>query len=507
MQSQIDTKRIARNSIVLYFRMLFQMAVFLYTSRILLSALGVENYGIYDVVAGLVLMLSFLNNSLTSCSQRFITYAIGKNDTQYLKNVCSASIFVHLIMALMVLLLGETIGLWYVLDIMIYPPEKFWDVMFVYQSSLLSGLFLIVSIPYNATIIAYERMNVYAFITIADTILKLLSALVLSCICEGWRLPSYAIMMLVVATITRLAYAMYCHHNFPVLRFRLKNNAEILKEMFSFFSWSILGNTSIAMNTQGLNLVLNYFFGPVLNAARGVAFQIQMAVTQFIASFQMAVNPQITKSYAQGDIALANSIVLRSSRLSFMLVMSMAIPLYIEAPMVLQVWLGKIPEHSIGILRLLLLVSIVDAVSNPLMVAAAATGRIKKYQIYVGGTLMSVLPLSVLMLQFFKVPECVFVVLFLVTLLVQCIRVWLCHNIFSLDVREYFVDVLYRILLTSIFAVLLPILLSLYFVETSFLSLIIRIVFDVGWIVIIILLFGLKRDERTYVFNKIGIQI
>lgn len=507
MQSRIDSKRIARNSIVLYFRMLFQMVVFLYSSRVVLAALGVEDYGIYDVVAGLILMLSFLNNSLISCSQRFITYAIGKNNSQYLQEVCSASIFVHLLMAFLVFVLAETIGLWYVIDVMVYPHEKFWEVMMVYQCSLLSGLFLIVSIPYNALIIAYERMNAFALITTADAVMKLLAAMTLGCLSEGYRLVSYSLMMLLVATITRLAYAMYCNHNFPVLRFQIRNNKEILKEMYSFFSWSIMGNTSIAMNTQGLNLVLNYFFGPVLNASRGVAFQIQMAVTQFIASFQMAVNPQITKSYAQGNLSLTNSLVLRSSRLSFMLVLFMAIPLFIEAPTVLQVWLGKIPEHSINILRLLLLVSVVDAVSNPLMVAAAATGKIKKYQIYVGGTLMSVLPISVLLLQFFKIPECVFVVLFSVTLFVQCIRVWLCRNLFALNVREYVTDVVARIVLTCVLAIFVPVILSTYLIGTSLIALIIRVVLDLIWIALIAIIFGLKKDERAYILNKIGLQI
>lgn len=503
MQSKIDSKRIARNSLMLYFRMLFQMVVFLYTGRVVLSMLGVENYGIYDVVAGLVIMLSFLNNSLTSCSQRFITYAIGKGEVSYLQEVCSASIFVHLMMALIVLLLGETIGLWYVINVMVYPAEKFWEVMTVYQCSLFSGLLLTVSIPYNATIIANEKMNAFALITIMDAVLKLSVAIILGSIEEGWRLVSYALMMLVVAMITRLSYTIYCRYFFPYLRLCRNNNTSIIREMLSFSGWSTFGNTSIALNTQGLNLVLNYFFGPALNAARGVAFQLQMAVTQFISSFQMAVNPQITKAYAQGDLALTNFLVLRCSRLSFMMILFMVIPLYIEAPIFFQVWLGKIPDHSIEIMRLLLLVSVIEAISNPLMVAAAATGKIRKYQIYVGGALMSVLPLSVLVLQFYTVPESVFLILLVVTLITQCIRVVLCSNLFSLNVRVYITDVVARIVLTCAVTFPIPIALSTFLGDASILWLVARTIVYLLWITCMVFMCGLKSDERSFIINKI----
>ena len=502
-QSHINSKRIAKNSFVLYLRMLFQMFVFLYTSRVVVKMLGIENYGIYDVVASFVVMLSFLNNSLTACSQRFITYALGKRDEQYLQDVYSASIMIHLMMVLLVFLFGETIGLWYVMEVMVYPPEKFWEVMMVYQCSLFSGLLLIISIPYNATIIAYERLNVFALITVADTVMKLLVASALYFITIEWRLVSYGIMLAAVALITRLSYSIYCKRAFPSLHFTFKNNPTIIREMISFSGWSTLGNTSIAMNTQGLNLVLNYFFGPALNAARGLAFQIQMAVSQFIASFQMAINPQITKTYALGDISTTNMLVLRSSRLSFMLILLMVVPLLVEAPVVLQVWLDRVPEHSVSIVRLLLLVSMVDAVANPIMVAAAATGRVKKYHICVGGTLMLTVPFSVLFLYFYPVPEIIFVLLLCITLLAQCVRVYICRGLFSLDIRGFITDVAVKVLLAGVLSAVVPILINHLWNEATLMTLIARVAIYMLWMALVIGTIGLKKDERQFLWNKL----
>ena len=495
----------ARNTLVLYFRMAFQMAVCLYTSRVVLRMLGVQDYGIYDVVAGIVVMLSFLNNSLTTCTLRFlrfITVALGKGEHAYLNDVYSVSISIHVLMALFVLLLGETVGLWYVLTQLVFPPEMLWPVVVCYQCSLAMGMLMIVSMPYNATIIAYERMTAFAGITVMDAMLKLGVASALCLFAEGRRLVPYALLMLCAAVITRVSYSVYCRRAFPQLRFHFCRDRGIVREMLSFAGWSTFGNASIACNTQGLNLVLNSVGGPAVNAARGVAFQVQMAVTQFVASFQMAINPQITKSYAQGDVARTRELVLRSSRLSYMMILIIAIPLFLAAPWVLDVWLDRVPDHAVNFMRLMLLTSMVDAIANPMMIAAAATGRIRRYHTCIGTILLLTLPVAMVCVKWLAMPvEAVFVVLLLMTVLAQCARMVLCRSLFGLGISDFCRRVLSRVVIVSVLTV-------------APLSVLFRHVADVwqavgacflsgAWLVAVIVAVGLQGDERMFMVEKI----
>lgn len=503
--SQDSNSRLARNTIVLYFRMAFQMAVFLYTSRVVLRMLGIQDYGIYDVVAGIVVMLSFLNNSLTTCTQRFITVALGKGDQAYLNKVYSVSISIHALMALLVLLLGETLGLWYVLTKLVFPPEMLWSVLVCYQCSLAMGMLLIVSIPYNATIIAYERMTAFACITIMDVMLKLGAASALCLFAEGRRLVPYALLMLCVATITRISYSIYCRRAFSRLRFRFCRDWNIVREMLSFAGWSTFGNASIACNTQGLNLVLNSVGGPAVNAARGVAFQVQMAVTQFVASFQMAINPQITKTYAQNDVHQTRQLVLRSSRLSYMMILLITVPLLLAAQWVLELWLGVVPDHAVSFMRLMLLVSMVDAIANPMMVAAAATGRIRKYHICIGTILLLTLPIAYVCVKYLTMPvESVFVVLLVMTILAQCARMVLCQELFGLGIMDFCRQVLVRVLLVSVLAVG-PLLLLFRYVTNIWLALGACALSEL-WLVAVITTIGMQREERIFILKKLEIR-
>ena len=500
--TQDNNSRLTKNTIILYFRMAFQMVVFLYTSRVVLRMLGIQDYGIYDVVAGIVVLLSFLNNSLTTSTQRFITFALGRGDMAYLNDVYSASIGIHFLMALFVLLLGETIGLWYVLNRLVFPPEMLWSVFVCYQCSLGIGVLLILSIPYISTIIAYERMTAYSCITIMDTLLKLGAA---SCLClfsDGNRLVPYALFMLCVAFVTRITCGIYCSRAFPHLRFRLCRDKSIVREILFFAGWSTFGNASIACNTQGLNLILNSVGGPVVNAARGVAFQVQVAVTQFVASFQTAINPQITKSYAQDDVRQTRQLVLRSSRLSYMLILFITIPLLMATPWILKLWLGTVPNHAVAFTRLLLLVSMVDAIANPMMVAAAATGRIKKYHICIGSILLMTLPIALVCVKWLSLPiETIFVVLLSTTIFAQCARMVLCSELFGLGVKDFSCQVLVRVILVSILTVC-PLFLLFQRVEDLWQAIGACALSEL-WLVVVVALVGLQHDERNFVLNKL----
>lgn len=484
--------------------MVFQMAVFLYTSRVVLRMLGIPVYGIYDVVTGIVVMLSFLNNSLTTGTQRFITVALGRGDLTYLNNVYSVSIAIHMLMALLVLFLGETVGLWYVLNKLVFPSEMLWSVVICYQCSLAMGILLIVSIPYNALIIAYERMTAFAGITVMDAMLKLGVSFSLCLFAEGGRLVPYALLMLCVATITRISYSVYCRHAFPMLRFRMCCDKAIVREMLSFAGWSTFGNTSIACNTQGLNLLLNSVGGPAMNAARSVAFQVQMAVTQFVASFQMAINPQITKTYARGDVSHTRQLVLRSSRLSYMVILLIAVPLLLASPWVLEVWLDIVPDHAVSFMRLMLLVSMMDAIANPMMVAAAATGRIRKYHICIGTILLLTLPIALVCVKCLSMPvETVFVVLLLMTILAQCARMVLCRELFGLRVMDFCRQVLIPVLLVTAISVI-PLLFLFRYVTSTWLAVGACALSEL-WLVAVIAAIGLQHGERIFVLEKLKI--
>lgn len=503
--SQDSNSRLAKNTIVLYFRMAFQMAVFLYTSRVVVRMLGIQDYGIYDVVAGIVVMLSLLNNSLTTCTLRFITVALGKGEHAYLNDVYSVSISIHVLMALFVLLLGETVGLWYVLTQLVFPPEMLWPVIVCYQCSLAMGMLLIVSMPYNATIIAYEQMTAFAGITIMDVILKLGAASALCLFAEGRRLVPYALLMLCANAITRISYSVYCRRAFPQLRFRFCRDRSIVREMLSFAGWSTFGNASVACNTQGLNLVLNNVGGPAVNAARGVAFQVQMAVTQFVASFQMAINPQITKTYAQDDVHKTRQLVLRSSRLSYMMILLITIPLLLAAPWVLKLWLGIVPDHAASFMRLMLLVSMVDAIANPMMVAAAATGRIRKYHTCIGTILLLTLPIAFVCVKYFAMPvETVFVVLLVMTILAQCARMVLCKELFGLEIMDFCRQVLLRVLLVSVLS-FGPLLLLFRHVADMWTAIGACVLSEL-WLVAVIVTIGMQHDERIFVLKKLKIR-
>lgn len=486
--------------------MLFQMAVFLYTSRVLLQVLGVENYGLYDVVGGIVVVLMFLNNSMTTCTQRYITVALGRGEADYLNKVYSAATTIHGLLGLSVVVIGGLLGSLYIHYFLVFPAVKMADVFVVFGCSLFSGMLMIMSMPSNATIIAHEDMGAFAAITIMDVLLKLGLTLALYVMPSEHLLISYALMMLTEAAIVRTVYWLYCHRHYRNIRFVRVRDKGLYREMLSFMGWSTFGNAAIVANTQGINLVLNAFGGPVVNAARGVAFQVQTAVTAFISSFQTAINPQITKTYAQGELEGSNRLILASSRLSFMLMLLMAVPLWLETEFVLQLWLGRVPQFAADFIRLMLCVSLVDCVANPMMIGAAATGRVKVYYLVIGSTLLTTLPLGYWVIDVTGEPAGIFQMLLLTTLLAQCFRMYLCRGLYNFSVRKFFREVFWRILPVGASS-LLPLYLLQQFVPLS--SAAAHLLFCVGcvlWTGLCAFLMGLKAAEREMILVKLKLK-
>ena len=399
-----NTKLIAKNTMLLYFRMFLTLGVSLYTSRVVLNTLGVEDFGIYNVVGGVVMMFSFLNSSMASATQRFLSFELGKNDLIQLKKVFSMSVNIHVIIALAIFILAETIGLWFLNTKLVIPAERLYAANWVYQFSILSFMVTILSVPYNAIIIANERMKVYAYVSIIEVILKLIILYIL--VWFGFdKLKLYAILVFFVSAIIWLIYKTYCNSNFSESKYQYYWDKPLFSTLMNYAGWNLFGNLAVVTMVQGINIMLNLFFGPIVNAARGIAYQVNGAVNSFVINFQMAMNPQIVKSYASGDLKYMHKIIFQGAKYSFFLLFILSLPILLETELILKIWLKNVPEHTIIFTRLAIINVLIDSISGPLMTAAQATGNIKKYQAIVGGLLLLILPISYLFLIMGYPPE------------------------------------------------------------------------------------------------------
>ena len=340
-----NNKRIAKNTLLLYGRMLLTMAISLYTSRVILKVLGVEDFGIYNVVGGIISMFAFINGGMVAATQRYITFEIGSGNTNQLKKVFSTSLQIHAIISVIIIILGETVGLWFLLEKLVIPESRMSAAIWVYQLSIVACIVNIMSIPYNADIIAHEKMSAFAYISIVEVVLKLLIVYMLV-FSPLDKLIVYAVLLLVVQIAIRLIYTTYCKKHFEETSYSKCCDKSLVKEMASFAGWSFWGSLAGILYTQGLNMMLNIFFGPVVNAARAIAVQVQSAVQQFVTNFQMAINPQITKSYAKGDLNQMHNLMFRSARFSFLLLLLITLPVLLETNFLLTVWLKTVPENT-----------------------------------------------------------------------------------------------------------------------------------------------------------------
>lgn len=502
VENEIDGNRIAKNTLLLYLRMLFQLGIALYTSRAVLNALGVIDFGIYNVVGGIIVIFSFLNNAMASSTQRFLVYHLGTNDSRKLKQIFSSAIIIHFVMAVVVVGLAEIMGLWFLQAKMIIPMERLEVAKWVFHLSVISSAITILSVPYNAAIIANERMGAFAAISIIETLLKLCVAIFIS-FCNGDRLLWYAGLLLGVSVIVRTIYGVYCSKSFPEAKLIFpRNNKLLYKEMTSFAGWSLVGNLSVVGYTQGINLLLNIFFGPAINAARGIAIQVQNAVYGFVRSFQTAVNPQITKSYAIGDLKSMHLLIYRSSKLSFYLTLMLSLPIIIETPYVLSLWLNIVPDYTVAFCRLTFISCMIESISNPFMIGASATGKIKKYHLIIGSILLLIVPVSYIFLKLGFEPIIVYIIDILIQFIAQIIRLFLCRHLFSLNILFYIKDVISRIVGVAVLSVVFSLLIDSLFIEINFINAIVVAFFSFISVCVVSYVIGLTKSERTFFNNK-----
>lgn len=495
-----NNKRIAKNTLLLYVRMLFMMAISLFTSRVILATLGVEDYGIQNVVGGIVAMFGFLNGSMSSATQRYITFALGKGDKDRLQTVFCTALQIHALIAVIIVLLGETVGLWFLYNKMQLPADRMNAAFWVLQCSIVSTVVMIVSVPYNACIIAHEKMSAFAYISVLEAVLKLVIVYLLL-VFPFDKLIVLAVLTLIVQLFIRFCYSIYCHRHFEETKYRHVWDKTLFKEMNGFAVWSLWGNLSVVLYTQGLNMILNVFFGPVVNAARAIAVQVQGAVQQFVGNFQMALNPQITKNYASGNLEQMHSLMFRSARFSFLLLFFLSLPVLLETEFILTLWLKTVPENAVVFTQIMICISLIYTTANPCVIANQATGKVKVYQMVVGGILLTILPISYIVLKLGAPAYSVFIVHFCVESVAQFTRMYMLRKLINLPVRQYLHNIYFPIVATVAVAIILPTIIHLQldngwmrFIAVGFAG-----VVSVGASAFFI---GFTKNERLFFWDK-----
>ena len=496
-----NNKRIAKNTMMLYIRMLLTMAVTLYTSRIVLNTLGVEDFGIYNVVGGFVAMFGFLNSSMASATQRFLSFEIGRKDNIQLRNVFSMSVNIHFIIAFVIFIFAETVGLWFVTTQLTIPAERMLAAQWVYQFSIFALMVNMVSVPYNAIIIAHERMNVFAWVSIAEVSLKLLIVFMLQ-----WfgfdKLKLYAVLMFGVSLFIRLIYGVYCNQKFKESKFRYYWDKPLFKILVSYAGWNLWGNAAGTIRGQGVNILLNIFFGPVINAASGIAYQVSAAMNLFVVNFQMAINPQIIKSYASEELKYMHQLIYQGAKYSFFLLFTLTLPILFETQYILKLWLNIVPEYTAVFTQLVIINVLIDSVSGPLMTAAQASGKIKLYQSVVGGLLVLNLPISYLFLKMGLSPEVTLYVSIGISIIALYARLKIISPLVNLNVFDFFKTVIMRIIPVVLVSLILPVL-AFPSLEESFLKLLLTVMTSILSALITIYYIGLGKTEQEFMNRKL----
>lgn len=437
-------------------RMILLLFVGLFTSRVILDSLGAEDYGIYNVVGGFVTMFNVFRAGVSSATQRYITYDLGKGDMKELNRTFSTCILIYLMISVFILLVSEIGGIWFLENKMVIPIERMSAARWVFQLSIITLLIGMISTPYNALIISHERMGVFAYISIFEAVAKLAVSYMIY-VSPYDKLIVYAILLCVIQIAVRFMYSIYCSRNFPESKFHFFVNWKKIKEIYGFTGWAMFGGISVIARTQGLNMILNVFFGPTVNAARGVAVQVQHAVNGFVTNFQTALNPQIVKSYAQKEFDSMYNLVYRSSKFSYLLLLIMSMPIMLETDYILNIWLKEVPNYTSSFIRLMFIISMIDTISNPLVRSIEATGIIKKYQLIVGLMMIAVLPASYFVLKVWEIPEIVYITTIVISLIAMFFRILIACQQTGMSFWGYIKEVLIKIILATVLSLILPV--------------------------------------------------
>lgn len=501
MDNSENNKRIAKNTLLLYFRMLLIMAVSLYTSRVVLATLGIEDFGIYNVIGGVVAMFAIISSTLSAAVSRFITVELGRNNFEQLKRVFSTSVTIHIFLAIIIFFVAEIGGVWYIHNKLVMPHERLNAAFWVFQCSILTFIVNLLSVPYNAAIVAHERMDAFAYVSVIEVILKLFLVYILTLFSFD-KLIMYGFLLMLLAVIIRLIYGYYCKKNFEECTYHYFWDKYLFKEIMSFASWNFIGASGGILRTQGINILLNLFGGPVVNAARGISAQVHAAIQSFVTNFMTALNPQITKSYVSGDHVYMMKLIERGTRFSFYLFFLLSLPVIIETNCILSIWLVEVPDHTVNFVRLVLIFAMIETLSGTLITTMLATGKIKNYQIVVGGLQLMNFPVSYFLLKIGLFPEITILVSIFFSFCCLFVRLWMLKSMVNLYVVEFIRNVLLNVLLVVLFSIILPGLVYLI-MEDGLYRLMSVIVLSLFSSSVIILFIGCNKQERIFVIDKI----
>lgn len=455
--SESNNKRIAKNTLLLYVRMLFMMVIGLYTSRVILDKLGEVDFGIYNVVGGFVTMFTVISGAMTTATQRFLSFEIGKGKDGNVKGIFSTMIYIHLFLALIILLLGEVVGVWFLNTHMNFPSDRYGAANWVFQLSLFVFILDVINVPYNGALIAYEKMSAFAYFSIFDAVFKLVICYVIT-LTPYDKLVVYAALIAVIQVSLLAMYFFYCRVKFKNCRFTGKYNKEYGKNVGSFVSWNLIGSLAGIAKEQGVNVVLNMFFGPAVNAARGVAYQVLSKLNGFVTNFQMAMNPQIIKNYASAELDNMYKLVFRGAKFSYLLLLTLSLPIVIEAPLILNLWLKEVPNYTVIFLQIAIFTALINTLSNPLIVTMHATGKVRDYQIVVGGLSLFTLPLVWGALKMGAAPYMAMVIAFAVEFVCHFARLYMLVRSIKFPMMAFIKDVTLRVVVITVLSLILPIL-------------------------------------------------
>ncbi|MGR2945615.1 hypothetical protein ABMX85_09885 [Vibrio vulnificus] len=506
METELDitkknNNRIVSNSIILYLRLILTLIITLYTSRKILLYLGVDDFGIYSVVGGIVTMMTFLTGSMSSANQRFFSYDLGKGDKLQLSKTFRMSINIHLMLVLTIVVFGETLGLYIVNNVLVIPEHRLFAANIVFQCSIIGFCLSVVAIPFNAIIIANERISAYAIISITDVLLKLIAVLFLG-LGFNDNLQVYGILTMLISLIVMTANIIYCRFKLEYDKFSFFWDNLIFKKLLSYTGWSLFGNLASVLSVQGVNILLNVFFGSVVNAARAISFQVFAAVNSFVSSILVAINPQIIKAYANGELKRFESLVFVGSKLSFFVLLVLSLPLIFQMDIVLSVWLSDVPKGSVLFCQLILVDALITSISGTLMTAVQATGKIKNYQIVVGSIYLLNLPISYIFLRNGYDASIVMFVSIALSVFALLFRLVMLNMIFEFDTKAFFKLVIFKIILVSAVSITI-ILLALNVTFEPVVKFIFVGAISVLSVLLSVFVLGCTRTERVFVIDGI----
>jgi O-antigen/teichoic acid export membrane protein len=499
-----SNKQIAKNTLFLYSRMILTLGVSLYTSRVVLNTLGVEDFGIYNLVGGIVVLFSFINASMTSATQRFLNYEMGKEDDNGVHKVFCISVNVYLLILILIVVLAETIGLWFLNTKLNIPLNRMAAANIVYQFSILTFAVNILKVPYNASIIAYEKMAFYAWTSIIEVFLKLFIVFALVYLSSD-KLVLYAVLTFSVSVVMFLMYLKFCVKTFATCRYKYIYDKELIQELLGFSGWSMFGSVSVIASNQGIAMILNIFLGVTINAAMGIANQVNTALYGFVSNFRIAFQPQLIKTYAAGDIETHKKLLFQTSKFSYFLLLILAVPVLLNTSYILSIWLNTVPHYAVIFTQLTIILSLIEALSGPFWMSVSATGKIKIYQIIVSGILLLNLPLAYVFLNNSLSPEYVLLGKLGIGVILFFFRILYAGSFLQFTFIEVLRNLLWQILVVSLFIsgtlFLLKDIIIIY--DSVVLNTITLTIISMCLSVIFVFYFGISKVERLLITNFI----